>query len=113
MRGNGSWLTILVPVAKLLPPELLREDLFSALEALGDFGVRSRQHLVVVEAVHVGALEAVDEHPVEAGEVVGASLEGWGLGLLEVARQRAREVHGVLLPRSWPWRLKTEFGRGV
>ena len=28
--------------------------------------------------------------------------------LLEVARHRAREVHGVLLPRSWPWRLETE-----
>ena len=53
VRGNGGWFAILVPVAKLLPPELLREDLFSALEALGDFGVRSRQHLVVAEAVHV------------------------------------------------------------
>ena len=113
VRGNGGWFAVLVPVAKLLPPELLREDLFSALKALGDFGVRSRQHLVVAEAVHVAHLEAVYEHPVEAGEVVGAPLEGGGMGLLEVARHRAREVHGVLLPRSWPWRVKTEFGRGV
>ncbi len=113
VRGDGGWFAILVPVAKLLPPELLREDLFSALKALGDFGVRSRQHLVVAEAVHVAHLEAVDEHPVEAGEVVGALLEGGGMRLLEIARQRARKVHGILLPRSWPWRLKTEFGRGT
>jgi hypothetical protein len=113
VRGNGGWFAILVPVVKLLPPELLREDLFSALIAPGNFGVRSRQHLVVAEAVHVADLEAVDEHPVEASEVVGAPLEGGGMRLLEVARQRAREVHGVLLPRSWPGRLKTEFGRGV
>src|SRR5207249_8407402 len=66
---------ILVPVAKLLPPDLPREDLFSALKALGDFGVRSRQHLVVAEAVHVADLNAVDEQPVEPGEVVGALLE--------------------------------------
>ena len=113
VRGDGGWFAILVPVAKLLPPELLREDLLGALKALGDLGVRSRQHLVVAEAVHVADLEAVDEHPVEAGEVVGAPLEGGGMRLLEVARHRAREVHGVLLPRSWPWRLETEFGRGV
>src|SRR5260221_9681301 len=100
---------MLVPVAKLLPPEFLREDLFSALVALGDFGVWSRQHLVVAEAVHVADLEAVDDHPVEASEVVGASLEGGGMRLLEVARRRAWQVYGVLLPRSWPWRLKTEF----
>jgi hypothetical protein len=40
-------------------------------------------------------------------------LKEGGLGLLEVARNRAREVYGVLLPRAWPWRVKTEFGRGV
>ncbi len=105
-------LAILVPVAKLLPPELLREDLFGALKALGDFGLRSRQHLVVAEAVHVAHLEAVDEHPVEAGEVVGAPLEGGGMRLLEVARHRAREVHGVLLPGSWPWRVEAGFRSG-
>ena len=113
VRGDGGRFAILVPVAKLLPPELLREDLFGALKALGDFGLRGRQHLVVAEAVHVADLEAVDEHPVEAGEVVGAPLEGGGMHLLEVARHRAREVHRVLLPGSRPGRLKTEFGRGV
>ena len=113
VRGNGGGLAILVPVAQLLPPQLLREDLFSALKAFGDVGVRSRQHLVVAEAVHIAHLQAVDDHPVEAGEVVGAPLEGGGMRLLEVACQRTREVHGVLLPRSWSWRLKTECGRGV
>ena len=110
VRGNGGWLVLLVPVAKLLPPELLREDLFSALKALGDFGLRSRHHLAVAEAVHVADLEAVNEQPVETGEVVGALLEGGRMRLLEIARHRAREMHGVLLPCSWPGRLKTEFG---
>ena len=72
VRGNGGRLAILVPVAELLAPELLREDLLGALEALGDLGFGRRQHLVVAEALHVADLEAVDEHPVEAGEVVGA-----------------------------------------
>ena len=55
VRGDGGWLAFLVPVAKLLPPELLREDLFGALKALGDFGLRRRQHLVVAEALDVAA----------------------------------------------------------
>src|SRR5262245_415438 len=101
------------PLLELLAPELLREDLFSALKALGDFRVWSRHHLVVGEAFHVAALEAVDDHPVEAGEVVGAPPEGEGMRLLEVARQRAREVHRVLLPRPRPCRFETECGRGV
>src|SRR6266705_2706758 len=110
VRRDGEWFVLLVPVTKLLPPELLREDFFSALKALGDFDVRSRQHLAVTEAVHIAHLEAVNEQPIEAGEVVGASLEGRGMRLLPIARHRAREMHGVLLPRSWPWRLKTESG---
>src|SRR5207248_3052321 len=84
MRGNGGRFAILVPIAKLLPPELPREYLFSALRALGDFCIRSRQHLVVAEALDEADLEAVDEHPVEAGEVVGAPLEGGRMRLLEV-----------------------------
>src|SRR5207247_764303 len=108
--GHGGWFPLFVPVAKLLPPELLRDDLFSALKALGDLGVRSWQHLVVAEAVHVADLDAVDEQPVEAGEVVGAPLEGGRLRLLEVARHGAREVHWVLLPRSWSWGLESKLG---
>src|SRR5207249_11370507 len=61
-------------------------------------------------SVYVAHLEAVDEQPVEAGEVVGALLEGGGMSLLEVARHRARHMHWVLQPRSWPRRLKTESG---
>src|SRR3954464_15646687 len=113
MRGNGRWLAILVPVAKLLAPELLREDLFSATKALWDFSIRCRKHLVVAETVHVADLEAVDEQPVEAGEVVGAPLKGGRMRLLKISRHRAREVHGVLLPRSRTWRLKTKLGQGV
>src|SRR5438105_12869681 len=110
---NGGRFAMLFPIAKLLAPELLREDLLSALKALGEFGIRSRQYLVVAEAIHIADLQAVDDHPVEAGEVVGAALERGGMRLLEVARHRAREVHGVLLPRAWPWRLKTECGRSA
>ena len=113
VRGNGGRFAILVPVAHLLPPELLRINLFGALKASGDLGVRSRQHLVVAEAVHVADLEAVDEQPIEAGEVVGAFFKGGGVRLLKIPRHRPREMHGVLLPGSWPGRFKTEFGRGV
>ncbi len=110
VRGDGGGFAILVPVAKLFPPELLRDDLFSARKARGDFGFRSRRYLVIVEAVHVSAPEAVDEHPVEAGEGIGAPPEGRGLGLLEVASCRAREMHRVLLPGPRPGRIKTELG---
>ncbi len=113
VRGDGGRLVLLVPVAKLLAPELLREDLLGACEALGDFGLRSRQHLVVAEAVHVADLEPVDEQTVEAGEVVRAPLEGGGMRLLEITRHRTREVHGVLLPRSRPRRVESERGGGV
>src|SRR5258708_29577381 len=113
MHRNGGWFAIFVPVAKLLPPQLLREDLFSALNALGDFRLRSRQHLIVAESLHVAYLETVDEHPIEAREVIGAPFERCGMGFLEVARHRAREMHGVLLPRSWPWRVEAESGRVV
>src|SRR3954451_24342195 len=98
MRGDGDWPAILVPVAKLLPPELLREHLFSTLKPLGDLRVRSRQYLFVAEALNVAHLKAVDEHPVEAGEVAGTCLEGGGMRLLEIACQRARKVNGILLP---------------
>src|SRR5258708_24042136 len=113
MHRNGGWFAIFVPVAKLLPPQLLREDLFSALNALGDFRLRSRQHLIVAEALHVAYLETVDQHPIEAREVIGAPFERCGMGFLEVARHRARQMHGVLLPRSWPWRVEAESGRVV
>jgi hypothetical protein len=113
VHGNGGRFAVLVPVAKLLTPQLLREDLLSALKTLGKFGFRNRQHLVVAEAIHEVYLETVYEHPVEASEVICALLKRRRMGLLEVARHRPRKVHRVLLPRSWPWRLKTEFGRGV
>src|SRR5260370_41245039 len=109
----GGGFTFSTPVSKLPPPQFLREHLFSALNALGDFRFRSRQHLIVAEALHVTYLETVDQHPIEARKVVGAPFERSGMGLLEVARHRAREMHGVLLPRPRPWRLKTESGRVV
>src|SRR5262249_41387804 len=107
VRRNGGWLAIFVPIAQLLPPEFLRENLFSALKAVGDFGLRRGQPLVVGEAVHVPDLDTVDEQPVKPGEVAGAFLEGGWMRLLPIARHRTREVHRVLLPRPWTWRLKT------
>jgi hypothetical protein len=108
VRGNGGGFAMFVPVAKLLAPGLLRKDLFGACKAFGDFGLWSRQHLVVAED-----LQAVDEHPVEAREVVGALLEGGRMRLLEVACHRTRKVHGVLLPRARPGCFETQFGRGL
>src|SRR5205823_6505934 len=74
-----------------------------------DFCVRRRHDLAVAETLDVACLETVDEHPVEAGKVVGASFDGSRMDLLEVARHRAREMHWVLRPRSWARRLKIEF----
>src|SRR5215468_66947 len=110
MHGYGRWFAVLIPIAKLLPPELSCEDLFCALKAPGDFSIWNWQDLPVAEAVHIAHLEAVDEEPVKAGEVVGALFEGWRMSLLPIARHRARHVHGVLHPRSWPRRFKIKFG---
>ena len=63
-----------------------------------DFLARSRQHLAVGDAVYVPHLEAVDEQPVEAREIVGSLFEGGDMHLLPIARHRAREVHGILHP---------------
>src|SRR5262249_32819436 len=98
VRGDSGWFAMFVPIAKLLPPKLLRENLFSTLKSLGNFGLRGRQDLTVAKAVYVAHLQTADEHPVEAGEVVGALLEGRGMSLLEIARHRARHVYGVLHP---------------
>ena len=42
MFGNGRWFAVVVPIEQLFSPQLLREDLFSALKALWDFRLRSR-----------------------------------------------------------------------
>ena len=110
MRGNRGRFAILIPIAKLLPPELLCENLFGALKPIGNFGIRDRQHLAVAEAVHIAHLKAVDKQSVETGKVVGAFLQcGW-MRLLEVACHRAWHVHRVLHPRPWSRRFKMESG---
>ena len=98
LRGDRGWLVLFIPLGELLAPEFLREDLFGALEALRELSLRSRQDAVVAEPVHIGALKSVDQHPVEAGEVIGALLEGGRMHLLPVKRHRARKMHRVLLP---------------
>src|SRR5262245_35976194 len=109
--GQRRGLVLFVPITKLLAPELARENLFGAREALRDFGFRSWKHLAVAEAVHVGHLEPVDEHPVRAREVVRTPLEGGWMHVLPIAGQRAREMHGVLHPRAWSWWMKIKLGR--
>ena len=111
VHGDRGWFAFLVPVAKLLPPDLQREHLFGALKALGNFSLWRRQHLLVAEALDIAHPETAREHPVKAREVACARLEGRGMGLLKVARQRSREVHRVLLPRSWPWRIERKLCR--
>ncbi len=113
VRGDGGRFALVVPIAQLLPPDLLGEDLFGAPKALGDFGFRSRQHLSIGETVDVAHLEAVDDQPVVAGEVVGAFLEREWMRVLEVARHRAREMHRVLGPRPWARRFETQVIRGA
>ena len=103
---DGGRFAVRVPVVKLFAPKLARNDLLGTRKALRNLRVRRRQNLVVAEAVHVADLETVDEQPVETGKIVGASLEGSRMGLLKIARHRARKVHRVLRPRSWPGRFK-------
>src|SRR5450756_2558428 len=98
MRRYRRRLPSFIPLAKLFAPELSFEDLLCALEALWDFFVRSRSHRVVGKAVHVPHLEAVDEHPVIAREVIGAALERLGMHLCPIARHGTRKVHGIQCP---------------
>src|SRR6478752_4854126 len=102
VRGNGSRFAFFVPLAKLLAPELLRENLSGSLETLGDFGLRRGEHLAIGHAVHVAHLEAVNDQSVEPGEVIRALLKSRRMCLLPIARHRTREVNRVLRPRSWP-----------
>src|SRR5215510_12570662 len=75
--GNGSWFAVFVPIAKLLSPEFLWENLFSALEPFGDFCFRSRHHLTVAEAVNVAHVQSIDEQTVKPGKIVGALRKCW------------------------------------
>src|SRR6185369_14832846 len=111
VRGDGGRLPFLIPLAELLAPELLRIDLLCTLEAFGDLNLWRRHHLLVGEAVHVDDLDAVDQEPVEACEVVRALLEDRRVSLLEIARHRTREVHGVLEPVARAGRVEAERGR--
>jgi len=63
----------------------MRKDLLGTRNALRDLCVRRRQYLIVTEAVHVADLETVDKQPVEAGKIVGTSLEGRPLNLISDA----------------------------
>jgi len=98
-------------VAKLLSPELSLDDLFRTLEALRDLGLRNRPHRLVPEAVDVLHLERVEQHPVEAGEVAETALEGLGMGLGPVPRQRAWKVNGLELPRTGARGLEAKLCR--
>ena len=101
----------LVPVAKLLAPELLLEHLLGAREALRDLLLRRRPHRAVRESVDVPVVHGVEQHPVEAGELTEAAPEGLGMHLRPVAGHRARKVNGVELPRPRARRVEAKLGR--
>ena len=88
---NGCRFAVRVPVVKLLSPKLVRKDLLGTRKALRDLRVRRRQHLIVAEAVHVADLETVDKQPVEAGKIVGTSLERKADGSLESSASSGAE----------------------
>jgi hypothetical protein len=108
VRRDRGGLAGLVPLAKLLPPKLLLEDLLCALEPQRDLVLRRRPHRVEGEAVDVLRLEAVHEHPVEAGEMLGSPAEGVGMGLGPVTRHRPGKVHWVECPRARPGCLEAK-----
>src|ERR1044071_1371689 len=106
---DGRGFAFFVPIAKLLAPELLRENLFRALKTVGDFALRRHRPLIITEAVHVRDLDTVKQQAIESGKIVGAFFECRRMRLLPIMRHRTREVDGVLLPRAWAWGFKLEF----
>ncbi len=111
MRLDRGRLDRLVPVAKLLAPELPLDDLFRTLEAPRNLGLRNRPHRLVREALDVRHLEGVEQHPVEAGEIADAALEGLRVGLDPVLRHRTRKMNGFELPRPGARRLEAKLCR--
>jgi hypothetical protein len=103
----------LVPVAKLLSPELALHHLRRALEAGRDLLLGERHHRAVAEPVDVGRSQRVDQHPVEACEVAGAAPVGRRMNFRPVARHRPRDVHGVALPEAWRRRLESQLRHGI
>ena len=64
--------------------------------------------MVVSEPMDIADLDAIDEQPVKAREVVRPFFERRGVCLLKVTRQRPWEVDGVLLVGPRPWRLELQ-----
>src|SRR5215212_5186794 len=104
MSLDRGGLERLVPLAKLLSPELALEDLLRPPEALRDLALRNRDERLVDEAVDVPVLQGVDQHSVEAGELAETPHEGLGVHPGPVARHGAREVNRVQVPRTGPRR---------
>ena len=113
VRLDRVGLDPLVPVAKLLAPELALHHLGRALEAGGDLLLRDRHHRPVAEPVDVRRSQRAHQHAVEACEVAGAARERRRVNLLPVARHRPREVHRVALPVAWSRRLESQLRHGV
>src|SRR5438093_12230421 len=100
----------LVPLAKLLSPELPLENLLGALETPRDLIFRNRPHDLVREAVDVRHFERADQHAVGSGELARTALEGCGMKLGPVSRSRARKVNGVELPEAGTRGLEAKLG---
>ena len=98
VRRDRGGLGGLVPLAKLLAPDLLLEHLVGTLEATRDLVVSDEMHRQVRETVDVLHLHVVEEHPVVAGELSGATRKRLGMHLGPISGRRARKVHGVERP---------------
>jgi hypothetical protein len=98
MRRDRSRLVSLVPLPKLLPPDLFLEHLFGPLEALRDVLLRGRSHRVVGETVYVHGLHPVDEHPVVAGEIIGTLPHRRRVGFCKITGHRSRKMNGIERP---------------
>ena len=111
--GDRRGLEVLVPVAKLLAPELVLEGHRGALEALRNILGGDRNDRAVPEAVDVLHLAPLDEQPVEGAELAEAALERLGVHLGPVARDGAREVDRIDHPRAGAGRFVRRRGGGV
>src|SRR5437016_2104021 len=103
----------LVPLAELLPPDLLLPDFLRARETLRDLVLGCGVPRAVREAVDVLRFHRLEERPVVRHELVRAPAERRGVHLGPVARHRTRVVHRVEVPRPWTGRLVLKRRRAL
>src|SRR5688500_17802673 len=110
MSLNRLGLEGLVPVAKLLAPQLLLKHLLRTAEAAWSLVVRHRSLLDVRETVHIRIGHRVEQQPVKRSEFAASPRKGLGVHLCPVTCHRTWEMNGVELPRAGARRLEAELG---